>query len=455
MAGVAGLSCTRGTDCHLSANRRLSPKRRLHLKGRDQRGDRTPLLGRAEEGAIGGALRLDDVIGVVSEGLAGVQAGELAHDAIALNHQGVAIRVFHDPLPAEDIDGLGRVIVNGDLIDEGMGSIRGGRACLIILHAVNRDGESFEGFKLGSHNGTDIALEAGSLKSYADSCLRNEWLRSGESCKCLSMTVSPPPVLSIAGSDCSAGAGIQADLKTMSALGCYGLTALTSVVSETPGRVSLVRLLEPEFIADQVRVLFEGFPIAGAKMGMLGGAEQVAAVVEAWQRYAGAVPLVVDPVMVATGGGRLLNEDAVKGMREQVLPLARVITPNMDEAEVLWGRSVTTREGMAACAADLAAVFGTAVLVKGGHLIHDRAADVLCDQDGVEWYETERVDGVHTHGTGCSYSAAIACGLAKGLALRAAVAEAKAFIARAIRQHFEWKSAACGSIHALNHLSQS
>lgn len=266
---------------------------------------------------------------------------------------------------------------------------------------------------------------------------------------------APPPVLSIAGSDSSAGAGIQADLKTMSALGCYGLTALTSVVSETPGRVSLVRLLDAELIQDQIRVLFEGFPIAGAKMGMLGGAEQVAAVASAWQRHAGGVPLVVDPVMVATGGGRLMNEDAVRGVRELLLPLARVITPNMDEAEVLWGQPVTSRQEMAACAADLAAVFGTAVLVKGGHLTADRAADVLCGPDGTDWYEAERVCGVSTHGTGCSYSAGIACGLARGLPLRQAVAEAKAFIARAIQQYFEWKSVAGGSIHALNHLSQS
>jgi hydroxymethylpyrimidine/phosphomethylpyrimidine kinase len=112
------------------------------------------------------------------------------------------------------------------------------------------------------------------------------------------MALCPVPVLSIAGSDCSAGAGIQADLKTMSAMGCYGLTALTSVVSETPGRVSMVRLLEPGLIVDQVRVLFEGFPIAGAKMGMVGGLEQVEAVAGAWGQYGGAVPLVVDPVMV-------------------------------------------------------------------------------------------------------------------------------------------------------------
>lgn len=272
--------------------------------------------------------------------------------------------------------------------------------------------------------------------------------------QCPYMTKCPAPILSIAGSDCSAGAGIQADLKTMSAMGCYGLTALTSVVSETPGRVSKVRLLEPEIIVDQVRVLFEGFPIAAAKMGMVGGLEQVEAVSLAWKTHAGGVPLVVDPVMVATGGGRLLEEDAVQAVRQLLLPLAQVITPNMDEAEVLWGKPVVTREAMIGCAKDLSETFGTAVLLKGGHLAGASAADVLCGPDGVEWFESPRVEGVHTHGTGCSYSAAIACGLGRGLALREAVGEAKAFIAKAIGQYFEWKSGLGGCIHALNHLSQ-
>lgn len=269
------------------------------------------------------------------------------------------------------------------------------------------------------------------------------------------MNDSPKVVLSIAGSDSSAGAGIQADLKTASAFGCYGLTALTSVVSETPGRVSKVRLLDAEIIADQVRVLFEGFPIAGAKMGMVGGVEQVEAVAGAWRAHGRGVPLVVDPVMVATGGGRLLEEDAVTAVREKLLPMAMVMTPNMDEAEVLWGRSVLTREEMAACAEDLAAEHGTAVLVKGGHLAGASAADVLCGPEGLEWFESPRVEGVSTHGTGCSYSAAIASGLAQGKGLREAVGEAKAFIARAIGQYFQWPSGQGGTIHALNHLSQS
>ncbi|MDZ4287379.1 MAG: bifunctional hydroxymethylpyrimidine kinase/phosphomethylpyrimidine kinase [Prosthecobacter sp.] len=264
-----------------------------------------------------------------------------------------------------------------------------------------------------------------------------------------------PPVLTIAGSDCSAGAGIQADLKAISALGGYALTALTSVVSETPGRVSQLRLLDPEFIADEIRVLFRAFPIRGAKTGMLGGSAQVAAVVKAWQACAGsAVPLVVDPVMVATGGGKLLADDAITVITTQLLPLATLITPNMDEAGVLWGREVRTREEMAACATDLAARFGTAVLVKGGHLTGDSAADVLGADGALTWFEGERTPGVQTHGTGCTYSAAIATGLAMGLRLSDAISQAKRYIGRAIAQHFTW-TGGTGVVQALNHLQQA
>lgn len=264
----------------------------------------------------------------------------------------------------------------------------------------------------------------------------------------------PPVVLSIAGSDCSAGAGIQADLKTISALGGYGLTAVTSVVSETPGHVSLIRLLDAEFIADQIRVLFRAFPIRAAKTGMLGGRAQAEAVAETWRDCAGANAfLVVDPVMVATGGGKLLQDDAIDSMRRLLFPQAAVITPNMDEARVLWGREVRTRDDMAACATDLAREFGTAILVKGGHLEGDAAADVLCQQEALTWYESCRTPGVKTHGTGCTYSAAIATGLAKGLALSDAIAEAKRYIGRAITQHFAWTKGQ-SSVHALNHLQQ-
>ncbi|MGV3659148.1 MAG: bifunctional hydroxymethylpyrimidine kinase/phosphomethylpyrimidine kinase [Prosthecobacter sp.] len=266
---------------------------------------------------------------------------------------------------------------------------------------------------------------------------------------------SPPIVLTIAGSDSSAGAGVQADLKAISALGGYGLNALTSVVSETPGIVSQVRLLDADFIADQVRVLFGGFPIAAAKTGMLGGRDQVLAVVETWKQLGqGRIPLVVDPVMVATSGGRLLENDAVRTLVEALLPLATLITPNMDEAAVLWDRPVTDPGEMEACARELSTRFDTAVLVKGGHL-SGAAADVLCHAGSVSWHTAERTEGVHTHGTGCTYSAAIATCLAQGLGLNEAVAEAKVFVSQAIAQHFAWQGGDTGIVHALNHLQQT
>ncbi|MEN3941955.1 bifunctional hydroxymethylpyrimidine kinase/phosphomethylpyrimidine kinase [Prosthecobacter sp. SYSU 5D2] len=266
--------------------------------------------------------------------------------------------------------------------------------------------------------------------------------------------MSPPPILTIAGSDSCCGAGVQADLKAISALGGYALNALTSVVSETPGRVSLVRLLEAELVSDQIRVLFEGYPIAAAKTGMLGGRAQVEAVVESWSALAAAgLPLVVDPVMVATGGGKLLQDDAIEAVRLRLLPLATVITPNMDEAGVLWGRAVRTLEDMLVCVKELAAEYGTAVLLKGGHL-EGEAADVLCTKGELNWFTSPRITGVQTHGTGCTYSAAIATGLGRGLPLEEAVASAKKYVSAAIADYYVWDGGH-GSVHALNHLKNS
>ncbi len=265
---------------------------------------------------------------------------------------------------------------------------------------------------------------------------------------------SIPTILTIAGSDCSAGAGIQADLKAISALGGYALTAVTSVVSETPGKVSQICLMDADFITDQIRVLFEAFPIRAAKTGMLGGSEQVQAVAQIWKEIGGGIPLVIDPVMVATSGGKLLEDDAVQAVKSLLLPLATLITPNMDEAEVLWGSPVTTREEMERCASDLAQTYQTNVLVKGGHLQDDSADDVLCMSDTIVWLEAERTQGVQTHGTGCTYSAGIAACLGQGMDLTSAVAEAKEFVSRAIAEHFAWTHCV-GIVHALNHLHQT
>ena len=265
----------------------------------------------------------------------------------------------------------------------------------------------------------------------------------------MSVPSSPPCVLTIAGSDSSCGAGVQADLKTIGALGGYGVNALTCVVAEIPGRVSTVQRLGPEIIADQMHVLFAGFPIRAAKTGMIGGIDQVQAVVAAWITIGQPAPLVVDPVMVATSGARLMDEECVETVKTLLLPLASVITPNLDEASVLWGRPVTTRAEMVACGHDLSSEFGCAVLVKGGHLGGDAAADALCHAGTVTWFETPRIAGVRTHGTGCTYSAAIATGLARGLLLVEAIREAKAFVTRAIAQHHAW-----GGVCSLNHLHQ-
>lgn len=257
---------------------------------------------------------------------------------------------------------------------------------------------------------------------------------------------SPPVVLSVAGSDCSAGAGAQADLKTFTRLGCFGLTALTSVVAETPSRVVRIQLLEAAMVRDQIAVLAEDFPIAAAKTGMIGGRAQIEAVAETWRRVGSGLPLVVDPVMVATNGARLIPEEAVEALTTQLFPLATLLTPNMDEAAVLGGVSIKNRGQMAAAAERLAQRFGCAVLLKGGHLDGEEAPDVLVDEGGVDWLEGRRVHGVHTHGTGCTYSAAIAAGLAWKLSLPAAVWQAKRLVTAAIAGHFRW-----GGVDALNH----
>ena len=242
---------------------------------------------------------------------------------------------------------------------------------------------------------------------------------------------------------------MQADLKTFAALDCYGVNALTSVVAETPANVERIQLLDPAIISDQIRVLAEAFPIRAAKTGMLGGKAQIEAIVEAWQPLAKrGVPLVVDPVMVATSGGRLLEDDALTALTAQLFPLARLITPNLDEAAVLLGEQLATREQMERGAVSLSLRWKTAVLLKGGHLPGDSVPDVLVDDGKVHWFEGARIHGVHTHGTGCAYSAAVTAGLAKGMALADSVRCAKDFVSRAIASHHRW-----GTVDALNHFA--
>lgn len=256
-------------------------------------------------------------------------------------------------------------------------------------------------------------------------------------------------VLSIAGSDNSGGAGIQADLKTLTTLGCYGTTAVTCVVAEHPGKVSRIEPMPETMVAQQVRLVFEAFPVAGAKTGMLFSEAIMEAVEGEWKRLPRRrrPPLVVDPVMVATSGALLFCPEAVQALQERILPLAAVVTPNLDEAQVLMGRKLLDLEDVVRAAEVLARRFGVPFLVKGGHLRTRDSVDVLHDGKTGRLFGTPTIRGVKTHGTGCTYSAAIAAGLAAGLPLERAVGRAKEFITEAISSSLK-----LGNFDCLNHL---
>ncbi len=239
--------------------------------------------------------------------------------------------------------------------------------------------------------------------------------------------------LTVAGSDSSGGAGIQADLKTFSAFGVYGASVLTALTAQNTRGVEAVWTPPADFVTAQMRAVFADLTVKAVKTGMLANAEIVHAVATALAAEAPAVALVVDPVMVATSGHMLLEPDAVAALRDRLLPRARLVTPNIPEAARLLGTSeaMTDRE-MADQAVALARLTGQAVLLKGGHAAGAAAIDVLASKGGIRRYETPRVDTSHTHGTGCTLSAAIAALLALGVPLEEAVDRGKTYVWRAL-----------------------
>jgi hydroxymethylpyrimidine/phosphomethylpyrimidine kinase len=261
---------------------------------------------------------------------------------------------------------------------------------------------------------------------------------------------SLPVVLTIAGSDNSAGAGVQADLKTISAMGGYGLTAITCVVAEVPGKVSAIQPVDTSLVKEQIRLSFDAFPVAAVKTGMLYSREIIETVCDSLEGRK--IALVVDPVMVATSGDSLLRNDAIALYRERLLPMATIMTPNLEEIIALTDKPVADLDAMREAARELANEFGCAVLAKGGHLRQATAIDYLIEGSAVSEFSAPFVEGVSTHGTGCTYSAAIATGLAKSLPLRTAAADAKAFVTRAISKFLCWSTAA-GEVHALHHFA--
>jgi len=238
-------------------------------------------------------------------------------------------------------------------------------------------------------------------------------------------------VLTIAGSDSSGGAGIQADIKTITAHGLYASSAVTALTAQNTTGVYGIMEATPEFLASQLDCVFQDIFPDAVKIGMVSSAPLIKVIAAKLKEYQ-ARHIVVDPVMVATSGGRLLADDAADTLIRELIPLAQVITPNIPEGEVLCGFSIETPEDMERAAKDIAGKACTAVLLKGGHELND-ANDLLCEQGSCRWFRGERIDNPNTHGTGCTLSSAIACGLAKGLPLRDSVKEAKNYISGALR----------------------
>ncbi len=265
-----------------------------------------------------------------------------------------------------------------------------------------------------------------------------------------------PVALTIAGSDSSAGAGIQADLKTFSAFGVYGLTAVTCVVAEIPGKVSRIEPLSSGIVREQIEVLVKNFHIGAIKTGLLCSAEVISAVANTIRgtsrMSAPRIPVVIDPVIIATSGDPLLEPAAIEGYEKELFPLATLITPNLDEAERLLGTEIKDRQSMHRAGKELEREFGTAILLKGGHLAGAAALDLLFVDRKVVEFSAPFVTGVETHGTGCTYSAAITAGIASGLSLEKAIGRAKKFVTEAIAQHFRWTSPSGKNLDALRHL---
>lgn len=242
-------------------------------------------------------------------------------------------------------------------------------------------------------------------------------------------------ILIVAGSDSGGGAGLQADVKTVTALGGFAMTAVTALTAQNTEGVKGVFAVSPDFVAEQIRVVMDDLGADVVKTGMLADTAIIEAVASALDACAPNVPRVVDPVMVAKGGHPLLQEQAVAALKSRLIPGAALLTPNVPEAEILTGQTIRTEECLGDVGRALLDLGPRAVLMKGGHLDEDgdTVVDLLVTAKGVERFESPRLKTRSTHGTGCTTASAIACGLAQGMDLSAAVVRARAYVHEAIR----------------------
>jgi hydroxymethylpyrimidine/phosphomethylpyrimidine kinase len=261
-----------------------------------------------------------------------------------------------------------------------------------------------------------------------------------------------PVALSIAGSDSSGGAGIQADLKTFTYFKVYAQTVVTSVVAEVPGKVLSIQPVEPRVIRDQLTLGLAHLPVAAIKTGMLYSGEIIDLICDLYESLSEDQRpyLIVDPVMIATSGDALVEPGALERYKTRLFPLADLVTPNLDEAAAILMTKVDSLSRMREVAAELYREYNVPVLLKGGHLKSTQAVDLLIDSDGLHEFSEPYRLGVSTHGTGCTYSAAIAANLALGQPLREAVRVSKRYVTRAITDSFYW-NAKTGEASALRH----
>ena len=247
-------------------------------------------------------------------------------------------------------------------------------------------------------------------------------------------------VLTIAGSDSGGGAGIQADLKTFAAIGCYGMSVITALTAQNTRGVTAIHAVPPPFAVEQMTAVFTDIGADAVKIGMLYSAELIKAVAETLTKYS-ARNIVLDPVMVAQSGDKLLQDDAIQAIKDHLMPVADVVTPNLPEAEVLLGQKIASFEDMQRAARSLAQFGSRSVLIKGGHLEESQSTDLLylTEEDRFVILEAERVDSRNNHGTGCTLSSAIAAYISRGSQIEDAVRKAKTYIQNAIRAGAAYK----------------
>lgn len=249
-----------------------------------------------------------------------------------------------------------------------------------------------------------------------------------------------PAVLTIAGSDSGGGAGIQADLKTISALGCYGTSAITAITAQNTMGITNLFELPVAIVIDQLKAVLEDIRPHAIKIGMLPNSTLLHAISDTLKRYP-EIPVILDPVMISTSGRRLMEEDTIELMKTVLIPLTALVTPNLDEAAVLTGMEISTVEQMKVAAQHILSFGGQAVLIKGGHLQGNKLYDVYLDQTGLEFvYENDTILSQNTHGTGCTLSAAIACFIARNMEITEAIKNAESYVHRAIAEGLDVKT---------------